>query len=473
MLSCGATPGRGVSEVLHLVFDRDQVPLLESELVSPPPERLVHLVGRQMLPGTYRVHALVHDEHAQAGATHCRPSADAELAIRETEAASGGWYIGILHSHPVGFPEPSGQDEQAAWDSLALNPHLEAFFVGVTTSTRHGALPEHRTAIGAGQLSVHAAHRPSGQFEAVRCTVGTADFLDMLAARMPRETVASLGPRKVAVFGAGSLGSTIAETMVRNGVSAFHLVDPDRVEAVNLSRSIYTTADIGCLKVDALADRLHQVNPLAVTRTLSSAVDDGTASDGAAICAWADLVIAVTDDPRAQVILDVLAHEADTPAVFAGVMPGGHSGEIVITLPGLTTCYRCSAGNLRLNAFRGDMDYDSGRIKGAVALGADVAVVAAAAAKTALSLLGLLHGSDDNLWKPVLEGRNMVHIGLAPQALGHVEVLDQLPHQHLFQSVWMLTEPSEDCDHCRPQHNRTAPGTAADIQGDGALPQRG
>ena len=97
---------------------------------------------------------------------------------------------------------------------------------------------------------------------------------------------------------------------------------------------------------------------------------------------------------------------------------------------------------------RGDRDYGTGRIQGAVALGADVAIIADSAAKTALNLLGLLHGGDDSLWEPVLEGRNMIHVGLAPHALGHVEVLNRLRHQHMLQSVWMVTEPSPDCEHC-------------------------
>ena len=144
---------------------------------------------------------------------------------------------------------------------MDLNPHLDTFFVGVVTSTRRDVLPEHRIAIGAGQLSVHAANRADSGFAPVRPMVGAADFLDTLADRMPPETVACLVPRKVAVFGAGSLGSMIAETMVRNGVSAFHLVDPDRVEAVNLSRSAYNAGDIGDLKVDALANRLLSDQP--------------------------------------------------------------------------------------------------------------------------------------------------------------------------------------------------------------------
>ena len=277
--------------------------------------------------------------------THCRPSPQGEIAIGAAEAGSDGHYIGIIHFAPGDLPEPSRQDEHAAWDTMGLNPHLEDFFVGVVISARHDELPEHSAAIGAGQLSIHAASRSGGSFAPVRPMVGAADFLDTLAARMPPESVASLVPRRVAIFGAGSLGSMIAETMVRNGVSAVHLIDPDRVEAVNLSRSTYTSADIGNLKVDALANRLQAINPLATVTTTAIVVDDATGSPPANRSVGGPTSSSRSPiDPRAQAILDVLTHEADTPAVFAGVMPGGHAGEIVISLPGLTTCYRCVEG---------------------------------------------------------------------------------------------------------------------------------
>ena len=334
-----------------------------------PPERLVHVIGRPMLPGTYRVDALIPDEHAQISGIHCRPSPQGEIAIGAAEVGSDGHYIGIIHSHPVTFPEPSRQDEHAAWDTLGLNPHLEDFFVGVVISARHDVLPEHSAAIGAGQLSVHAASRSGGSFAPVRPMVGAADFLDTLAARMPPESVASLVPRRVAIFGAGSLGSMIAETMVRNGVSAVHLIDPDRVEAVNLSRSTYTSADTGNLKVDALANRLQAINPLATVTTTAIVVDDATVTACESISRWADLVIAVTDDPRAQAIRNRNHSTRPTPPRSSPAScPAATLGEIVIILPGLTTCYRCVAGHLRLLNSRGDRDYGTGRIKGAVAL---------------------------------------------------------------------------------------------------------
>ena len=63
------------------------------------------------------------------------------------------------------------------------------------------------------------------------------------------------------VFGAGSVGSAVAEILARNGVGVFHLVDPDILEYPNIGRTTYLVSDIRKLKVDALRKRLLNINP--------------------------------------------------------------------------------------------------------------------------------------------------------------------------------------------------------------------
>ena len=52
----------------------------------------------------------------------------------------------------------------------------------------------------------------------------------------------SLRERTVLVAGLGSVGSYLAEQLVRSGVGALALLDPERVEAANLSRSARSIA---------------------------------------------------------------------------------------------------------------------------------------------------------------------------------------------------------------------------------------
>lgn len=66
---------------------------------------------------------------------------------------------------------------------------------------------------------------------------------------------------KIHIVGCGSVGSTVAENLVRCGVTNLTLWDFDYVEAHNLVNQMFRQKDIGRLKVEALADILAEINP--------------------------------------------------------------------------------------------------------------------------------------------------------------------------------------------------------------------
>lgn len=63
------------------------------------------------------------------------------------------------------------------------------------------------------------------------------------------------------IIGCGSVGSTIAENLVRCGVTKMTLWDFDNVEAHNVANQMYRQKDIGKPKVVALRDLLAEINP--------------------------------------------------------------------------------------------------------------------------------------------------------------------------------------------------------------------
>ena len=69
--------------------------------------------------------------------------------------------------------------------------------------------------------------------------------------------------RSVAVIGAGALGSTVAELLVRGGVTDILIVDHDDLEAGNLVRHTLTGADLGRNKAIATAARLQGAAPMS------------------------------------------------------------------------------------------------------------------------------------------------------------------------------------------------------------------
>jgi len=74
----------------------------------------------------------------------------------------------------------------------------------------------------------------------------------------------ALSKVRVILFGVGGVGSWCAEGLVRSGIVHLTLVDSDRVAATNVNRQdMATSSTIGKVKVDALRDRLLDINPLA------------------------------------------------------------------------------------------------------------------------------------------------------------------------------------------------------------------
>ena len=66
---------------------------------------------------------------------------------------------------------------------------------------------------------------------------------------------------RIHIIGCGAIGSTVAENLVRFGLTKITLYDFDTVEPHNIANQMFTEADIGKSKVEALADYLFNINP--------------------------------------------------------------------------------------------------------------------------------------------------------------------------------------------------------------------
>ena len=67
---------------------------------------------------------------------------------------------------------------------------------------------------------------------------------------------------KVLIFGLGGVGSWCAEALVRSGIRNITIVDSDRVCVTNCNRQLMATSKtIGQVKVEALRERLLEINP--------------------------------------------------------------------------------------------------------------------------------------------------------------------------------------------------------------------
>lgn len=143
----------------------------------------------------------------------------------------------------------------------------------------------------------------------------------------------------VAVLGVGGVGSAVAASLAATGVGRLHLLDGDLVEPSNLNRQLlFTEADIGTSKVDALAARLGGLDSrLAITtehRVITGPEDVAKAIAGA------DLVFSCADRP-AEILnwVNEACFDVDTPWMTAAYY--GALTTTTTVIPGETCCYSC------------------------------------------------------------------------------------------------------------------------------------
>jgi molybdopterin/thiamine biosynthesis adenylyltransferase len=196
-----------------------------------------------------------------------------------------------------------------------------------------------------------------------------------------------LPEKRVVIVGLGSGGSAIANELARTGVGHFDLVDFDRLSVPNLARHISGLADLGRLKVEAVADYLWNASPVADVRThdMNITTDPERLQK---IISGADLVIGATDSEDAKSILNRMAWRLKIPAVYAAAYDQGFGGDVFLAQPPDGACYECfhrSTGDMFSPPDNVTLDY--GKTISQPALGLDVRFVSLIASRVALAFL--------------------------------------------------------------------------------------
>ena len=122
---------------------------------------------------------------------------------------------------------------------------------------------------------------------------------------------------RVLVVGVGGVGSWCAEALVRTGVGHVTLVDDDEVAESNLNRQCPATAKtIGRPKVEAMAERLREINPACEVIALNARypIEQSNNPNNRTIEQFSLVVDAIDSvDCKAELILG--ATEAGVPIV--------------------------------------------------------------------------------------------------------------------------------------------------------------
>lgn len=95
------------------------------------------------------------------------------------------------------------------------------------------------------------------------CIASTAQAIDFDMFFGRGKLADSLCGKRVAIIGLGAIGSKVAESLAKGGVSYFGLWDSDIVEPGNICRSAYRKEDLGESKVIATEKLIRSINPYA------------------------------------------------------------------------------------------------------------------------------------------------------------------------------------------------------------------
>lgn len=107
------------------------------------------------------------------------------------------------------------------------------------------------------------------QFKKAKTSGGYDDRFGGLGRIYGDGSLDRLKAARITVVGIGGVGTWAAEALARSGIGHLHLIDRDDVCVTNTNRQVHALdGQYGRMKVDAMADRLRQINPeIKVTTT--------------------------------------------------------------------------------------------------------------------------------------------------------------------------------------------------------------
>ena len=149
---------------------------------------------------------------------------------------------------------------------------------------------------------------------------------------------------RIALIGAGALGSVAADLLVRAGVGFLRIIDRDFVELSNLQRqSMYDEEDVrGNLpKAVAAARKLRHINS---TVEVDAVVDDVNPSTVEDYITDVDLVLDALDNFETRFVINDACAKQARPWIYSSAV--GSYGLVLPIVPGKSPCLRCMIGGL-------------------------------------------------------------------------------------------------------------------------------
>ncbi len=143
---------------------------------------------------------------------------------------------------------------------------------------------------------------------------------------------------RVMVVGAGALGNEVIKNLTLMGIGNLYIVDFDKVEAANLSRSIlFREKDRGREKAQLAAARAVEINPDVRVQYLHG---DVTTDIGLGVFRRMDVIVGCLDNREARLAVNRFAHWMNKPWVDGAIQE--LLGLARVFVPGEGACFECT-----------------------------------------------------------------------------------------------------------------------------------
>lgn len=137
------------------------------------------------------------------------------------------------------------------------------------------------------------------------------------------DAAAAMQRAHVAVVGIGGVGSWTAEALARSGVGRLTLIDLDHIAESNINRQIHALEPtIGMAKVQAMRDRILQINPECDVHLIEDFVEPDNWLSMVSTLPPMDALIDACDQIKAKLTMSVWAMQHHLPFISVGAAGG-------------------------------------------------------------------------------------------------------------------------------------------------------
>ena len=184
-----------------------------------------------------------------------------------------------------------------------------------------------------------------------------------------------LAKSKIAIVGAGGLGTVSSLYLALSGVGYIRLIDQDTIETHNLHRQIlYNPDDLLYPKTEVAAKRLEKQNPLVTVEAIPENVNAGNVER---LLKGVDCIVDGLDNMVTRYLVNRACVKLGIPYVFGAAI--GIEGNLSVFAPPETGCLECLMPNLS------DSDLLTCNTRGV--LGATTGIIGALQAMETIKLL--------------------------------------------------------------------------------------